>query len=296
MFTANEILSKAISSKDKTVIETILNSITDFNTDIENVHNIISDLWDIREIEMIKLLFTKNIPSDCKNHALINAVYNNKIKLIQFLLDNGADVNCMINNYSPLLIIVIEDYNNDSSNIIKLLLEKGADITLANKDGNNSLMRACCRSHGHYIIENVQLLLSKEIGINCQNNNGFTALMFAAQCGNFDIIKLLLAKGADATLKNKNGRTARDLTTSLRCQRVLIPVSPVELPYYGLCSTKPRDNFGYPGMKKIQKDDEYYYVFSLKLIKDKNHQMPTKSQRCLSYFVDEDSIEGIFWL
>ena len=48
-------------------------------------------------------------------------------------------------------------------------------------------------------------------GINTQNSEGMTALMYAAKRGNGDIVVTLKEKGAKTDLTNSAGKTARDL-------------------------------------------------------------------------------------
>lgn len=50
------------------------------------------------------------------------------------------------------------------------------------------------------------------------DKDGNTPLMFAAIRGNADVAKILVEKGADKTLKNKNGKTALDLATENKSQ------------------------------------------------------------------------------
>ena len=47
--------------------------------------------------------------------------------------------------------------------------------------------------------------------INIQNNMGNTALMYAAKCKDYGIVKHLIANGADTTLKNNLDQTAFEL-------------------------------------------------------------------------------------
>jgi uncharacterized protein len=47
--------------------------------------------------------------------------------------------------------------------------------------------------------------------VNAQNNNGRTALMGAAKSNHTEIVKALLAKGADLNAKDKSGKTALEL-------------------------------------------------------------------------------------
>ena len=62
-------------------------------------------------------------------------------------------------------------------------------------------------TYGSYA-EVVKLLLAKGADINVKNSNGETALMAASSRGNADVVKLLLDKGADINVKNSKGKTA----------------------------------------------------------------------------------------
>jgi len=64
--------------------------------------------------------------------------------------------------------------------------------------GNTALMSAA----GGGTVEVVRLLLERGANVDQQNENGWTALMSAAFRGYADVISLLLAHGADAGLKN----------------------------------------------------------------------------------------------
>ena len=56
----------------------------------------------------------------------------------------------------------------------------------------------------------VQRVLAKGIPINSTNSNGYTALMMAAYQGHLDIVRFLLASGADLSIKDRSGLTAMD--------------------------------------------------------------------------------------
>jgi hypothetical protein len=73
--------------------------------------------------------------------------------------------------------------------IVKLLLDKGADVNLTDKYGNTPLHLAA--SDGH--IEIVKLLLEKGSDVNSKRrNDGTTPLYWAALNGHIEIVKLLL--------------------------------------------------------------------------------------------------------
>ena len=54
----------------------------------------------------------------------------------------------------------------------------------------------------------VELLLEKGAQVDLQNKDGWSALMSASKGGSVDIIQLLLKKGAKINLRNSNGLSA----------------------------------------------------------------------------------------
>jgi len=52
------------------------------------------------------------------------------------------------------------------------------------------------------------------LDINAADSFGYTPLMLAALRGNAEVVRLLLQKGADVSLKNAHGQTAADLATN----------------------------------------------------------------------------------
>lgn len=57
----------------------------------------------------------------------------------------------------------------------------------------------------------VQRLLSAGANVNAQDAKGWTPLMEIVVSDRIDIVKLLLKKGADTSIKNKDGKTALDI-------------------------------------------------------------------------------------
>ncbi|XP_051524488.1 peroxisomal NADH pyrophosphatase NUDT12 [Myxocyprinus asiaticus] len=67
----------------------------------------------------------------------------------------------------------------------------------------------CC-SRGDLEKVSVMMSHSSEL-MNQRGETGWTALMFAARNGHFELAKLLLSKGCDTTTTNRSGQTARDV-------------------------------------------------------------------------------------
>jgi uncharacterized protein len=85
----------------------------------------------------------------------------------------------------------------------KALIAKDADV---NKPGWTPLHYAATGGH----VALIKLLLDEHAFIDAASPNQTTPLMMAAYYGNDDTVKLLLAEGADALLKNDQGLTAID--------------------------------------------------------------------------------------
>jgi ankyrin repeat protein len=85
-------------------------------------------------------------------------------------------------------------------------LERGANVNVRDevKWGWTVLMTAA--SIGN--LEIVKLLVEHGADVNLKNVKGNTALILAAQNDNFNIVKYLVEKGADVKIKNEYGKTA----------------------------------------------------------------------------------------
>jgi ankyrin repeat protein len=92
---------------------------------------------------------------------------------------------------------------NEHEAVVKVLLEKRADINTASKDGWTPLYMASKEGH----IEVVKLLLEKGADINTATNNGWTPLFIASQNGHAEVVKLLLEKGVNIYTASKDGWT-----------------------------------------------------------------------------------------
>ncbi len=87
-------------------------------------------------------------------------------------------------------------------NIVKYLIEKGADINAEGRYGDTALIWGSERGN----LEVVKYLIKK--GDNVKNKYGNIALIRSSYVGHLNIIKYLIDNGADVNFKNKNGDTA----------------------------------------------------------------------------------------
>jgi ankyrin repeat protein len=206
-------------------------------------------------LPMVDLLLTRGAPIDARNlagaTALFFAIDTDRTAVAQRLIERGANVNLAgRGGVTPLAVAAYR--GNDT--IAETLLAHGADDRATDETGKSPIIYAAAA--GWFDV--VTLLLARNVDINTRYANdltllmwasgpdesapdpqtikvvrqlldlgahiddrdarGRTALMIAAEGGHAGIADLLLERGADATLKDKEGKRAADLTvlTSLR--------------------------------------------------------------------------------
>jgi len=143
------------------------------------------------------------------------------IETVKLLIERGIDLERKENysNRTPLMLAVHEycqDYyfRNSSAlsrvgedkleDIIKTLVDKGANVNATDSSGLTPLSKAA-QSH----ISIVQLLVDRGANVNQQDCHGRTPLWWAAHSGCSGIVSHLLKNGADPTITDKDGKTAR---------------------------------------------------------------------------------------
>ncbi len=124
-----------------------------------------------------------------KDEALRNAAKDTRIKEMERLLDSGANVNAVKGKYRTTVLMEAAVEGNEE--VVKFLLNRGADVNAKDKDGWTSLMGATVEGH----LETAQLLLTAGADVNAQNDSGDTALNMAFGMGQFEIADVLLENG-----------------------------------------------------------------------------------------------------
>ncbi len=91
----------------------------------------------------------------------------------------------------------------------KLLLARGADVhAVATGFGNTQPLHSAATSRN---LEVVRLVLAAGADPNARQNHGWTPLHSAANHGGVEMVRVLLEHGADPALANDNGQTALDI-------------------------------------------------------------------------------------
>jgi len=92
-----------------------------------------------------------------------------------------------------------------------------AALNATDADGNTALWMACVGGYG----ETVAALVDAGIAIDSANDNGATALMYAASAGKAGVVERLLARGADPRPETLDGFSAMDLASTIECLTLL---------------------------------------------------------------------------
>ncbi|THV43885.1 hypothetical protein BGAL_0834g00010 [Botrytis galanthina] len=150
-------------------------------------------------------LLDKFIDANCMKEIdtaslLQKAVVGGHVNIIKLLLEKGAEIDCRnSSNETPLMVAIHKGYLD----IVKLLLEKGARTDYGENDGATPLTMAIRYRHEDI----AKLLLEHGAKIHYRNSSNETPLMIAIHKGHLDMVKLLLEKGARIDYGENNGAT-----------------------------------------------------------------------------------------
>jgi hypothetical protein len=109
-------------------------------------------------------------------------VMSSRYRNVQEVLDDAASAVDFLGCEQPLLLTSVGIFGNQPLNIA---------VTWGDADA-------------------VALLLDAGAPIDAQHEDGDTALHHALQMGHFELARLLISRGADQTIRNNEGKLARD--------------------------------------------------------------------------------------
>ena len=211
-------------------------------------------------LEMVDLLLAFGAPIDARNLAGATALYfaaeGGRTSVAKRLIERGADVK--LAGRSGISPVAAAAYAGNDA-IVEALLARGADERATDETGKPPIVYAAAGAR----LDIVKRLLARNIDLNARYPNdltllmwasgpdekateaqaikvvsylldagahiddrddrGRTALMIAAEGGRAEIANLLLARGADPSLKDKAGKRAADLTVLSSLRERLTP-------------------------------------------------------------------------
>ncbi len=135
---------------------------------------------------------------------LILAVHGRNLKMIQTLIDAGADVNGTDHKGRTAFIhSLMKQDKIFSFEIMDLLIRNGADINEADKLGRHSVFYAINTTE----TKTLDYVLSHGGNPNHQTTDGSTPILHAVQMCCVEAVQHLMSFGANMYMENKNGLT-----------------------------------------------------------------------------------------
>lgn len=134
---------------------------------------------------------------------------SDNVEQFKLLLQNVPAVRTWMNptgNY-PIHNAALDHSGNYALHILEYLIDNGCDINLPNAGGNTPLHIAVDLDNN----PTVPLLIAKKAELNCGNHSGHTPLMRAVLVRNIENVKTLLQAGANPNLASDDGSTALSL-------------------------------------------------------------------------------------
>lgn len=215
---------------------------------------------DNKENEKAKELIKKekdiNITDNNHNTLLMRAVVTNNIDLVKFLVENGVEVNKSNNTGSTPLLVATLSGNYE---MVKYLIENGADVNRENFNGVTPLT-----VNLQYKIKRnekiTQYLIDKNADVNVINVFNASALHLAVLNHDFNLVKILIKKGAKINTLDLKLNTPLNAAKNLEMFKYLLDNG--ANPFY-----VPRDGKqAYSAMEIKNEKFKKYFPY------DKNHQ------------------------
>jgi ankyrin repeat protein len=122
------------------------------------------------------------------DEGLLNLVRQDDTVAIEALLKSGADPNVRDETGATALMYAVA---YASPECVRLLLKAGANVNSINRNGSTALMWATGDA------AKVRLLLGRHADVNARTRAGVTALLSATNRGEIEVMRMLIAAGAD---------------------------------------------------------------------------------------------------
>ncbi|XP_014865303.1 PREDICTED: histone-lysine N-methyltransferase EHMT2 isoform X3 [Poecilia mexicana] len=155
------------------------------------------------EVQRVLLMLMEGIDptyqpeSQNRRSALHAAAQRGLLEVCYMLIQAGAQVDAKDKDLrTPLLEAVI----NNHVDVARYLIQNGACVYHVEEDGYTGLHHAA--KLGNLEIVNM-LLETGQVDVNAQDNGGWTPIIWAAEHKHVQVIKSLLNRGADVSIKDK---------------------------------------------------------------------------------------------
>ncbi len=192
----NTPLHKALQNDNIDIAKILIESGADIS--IEN-YSYISSFCLMLEKEYIDLMKLSILNSTDANqkHIIFNVVASEQIDLLEFLIQNEADINIQDRRNNTPLHIALQ---NDNIDIAKILIENDADVSIENYD---NISPFCLMLEKKYLdLVKLSILNGTDANLKCQ---GEPIILDAIVSGQIDFLEFIIQNGADINVKDEYG-------------------------------------------------------------------------------------------
>lgn len=139
--------------------------------------------------------------------VLHDAVRTGDQELVQMILDKGVDINAQSTGWPTTALM----WAGKHPQVVKLLLERGADASVRTSTGQSALIWAACSDLPELAMkpESIRMLVEAGAPLNDKYfDGGETALICAAGKASVEAVRVLAMAGADPNQVDNEGHTA----------------------------------------------------------------------------------------
>ncbi|AUZ06096.1 ankyrin repeat-containing protein [Vitreoscilla sp. C1] len=154
-----------------------------------------------------------NVPLEYANQ-MFEAVRNGNADGVLKCIQQVDLINLIHTDGQSLLTLACELAHED---VVRVLLEKGADVQAANGLGQTPLMIAAANGQATM----AKLLLDHGAAVDVQDASGRTPFILAAMSNHTDVMEVLLSDGANIHHADAEGRNAMDAAKILNAEESL---------------------------------------------------------------------------
>ncbi|XP_067653124.1 ankyrin-3-like [Haliotis asinina] len=138
--------------------------------------------------------------NDDGENILHMACQGGNVKIVKYILtQNIVDINGNDDNKMTPFLLAAYHGNSD---VLELLVQKGANTLAVNRKRRNSLHLSCTGGH----VDAAKYVLNQtSVDINSKDCEEMTPVMLAASHGKSEVFDILMKKGADLSVTDENG-------------------------------------------------------------------------------------------